>query len=270
MQTALTIAGSDSSGGAGIQADLKVFTVLGVYGMSALTAITAQNTTGVTDAFELPPALIRAQIDAVAADIPVHAVKSGMLSSVAIIETVADAIRAHSLTPYVCDPVMHAKSGAKLLRDDAVGALRAKLIPLATVVTPNRREAALLAGVDVPEVADVEGGRNLARRIVDQGARAVVVKGFVVGDTVVDLLYDGQAITELAGKRHPDRRNHGSGCAFAAAITAGLANRLPLADAIGQAKQLVAIAIQDAVGHGKGVKPVNILAHAADVANPRG
>lgn len=260
MMTALTIAGSDSSGGAGIQADLKVFTVLGVYGMSALTAITAQNTLGVTDAFELSPELIRRQIDAVVGDFPVHTTKTGMLSSAAIIEAVADAIAQHRLQPYVCDPVMYAKSGAKLLRDDAVGVLRRKLIPLATLVTPNRREAALLAGVDVPDVGDLVAARELAQRVIDAGARAVVIKGFVRADQTIDVLHDGRNTTELSAPRQPDNRNHGSGCVFAAAITAGLATGLSLGAAIAQAKTFVTRAIQHAVEHGHGVKPVNALA----------
>src|SRR5688572_12571110 len=191
MKTALTIAGSDSSGGAGIQADLKTFTVLGVYGMSAITAITAQNTMGVKDAAELSTAIVARQIDAVATDIQVDATKTGMLGTAEMIEVVEDAIKRNKLQPYVCDPVMVAKSGDKLLKQEAVAAMKKQLIPLATVVTPNLRETAELVGIDRID-ATIPAAKDAARRIVDAGARAVLIKGIEQGDQMVDLFFDGR------------------------------------------------------------------------------
>lgn len=262
MKTALTIAGSDSSGGAGIQADLKTFSVLGVYGMSAITAVTAQNTLGVKEAFELPPELVAKQIDVTAGDIQVDACKTGMLSSCAIIEVVEDAIKRNNLFPYVCDPVMIAKSGSELLKKEAIESMRKKLFPVATVVTPNWRETAALTGVSEDKLATVATARDAARRIVDMGAKAVVVKGIVVGDQVVDVLLEGREFFEFADKLQPAEKSHGSGCAFSAAITAGLANRKTLVEAIDLAKQLVNMAIQYSDGQGRGTAPVNVLAFA--------
>jgi hydroxymethylpyrimidine/phosphomethylpyrimidine kinase len=262
MKTALTIAGSDSSGGAGIQADLKTFTVLGVFGMSAITAITAQNTLGVKESLEVSAELVRKQIDTTASDIQVDATKTGMLSSTAIIEAVEEGIKANKLAPYVCDPVMAAKSGAVLLRPEAKDALVKRLFPLATVVTPNRGEAAALTGASVEQIATVAAAKDAARRIAGMGAKAVVVKGIVQGEEVVDVFFDGKEFYELAGKLQPAEKSHGSGCAFSAAIAAGLANRLSLIDALDQAKQLVNMAIQYSDGQGRGTAPVNVLAFA--------
>ncbi len=261
MKTALTIAGSDSSGGAGIQADLKVFSVLGVYGMSAITAVTAQNTLGVHRSVEIEPSLVREQIDHTAGDIQPDATKTGMLSSRALIEVVEDALKRNALSPYVCDPVMVAKSGDALLKDDAVDAVRRKLFPLATVVTPNLREAAALTGVQRIEPT-MAVARDAAKRLAGAGARAVVIKGIEVGDQTVDLYFDGREFLEFAAQTHPREKTHGSGCAFSAAITAGLANRLTLVDAIDQAKNLVNMAIQYGDGQGRGTTPVNVLAFA--------
>jgi len=261
MKTALTIAGSDSSGGAGIQADLKVFSVLGVYGMSAITAVTAQNTLGVHRAVELEPSLVREQIDHTAGDIQPDATKTGMLGSRAIIEVVEDSLKRNKLSPYVCDPVMVAKSGDALLKDDAVDAMKRKLFPLATVVTPNLRETAALSGVQRIEPT-VAVAKDAARRLIGAGARAVVIKGIEVGDQMVDLYFDGKEFLEFAAKTHPKEKTHGSGCAFSAAITAGLANRLNLVDAIDQAKNLVNMAIQYGDGQGRGTTPINVLAFA--------
>jgi hydroxymethylpyrimidine/phosphomethylpyrimidine kinase len=262
MKTALTIAGSDSSGGAGIQADLKTFSVLGIYGMSAITAVTAQNTLGVKDVVELSPQFVRRQIDTTASDIQVDATKTGMLSSVAIIDAVAEGIKANKLVPYVCDPVMSAKSGAVLLKPEARDSLVNRLFPLATVVTPNRGEAAALTGTTVEAITSVAAAKDAARRISDMGATAVVVKGIVQGQEVIDVFLDGKEFFELAGKLQPSEKSHGSGCAFSAAITAGLANRMSLIDAIDQAKQLVNMAIQYSDGQGRGTAPVNVLAFA--------
>ena len=262
MKTALTIAGSDSSGGAGIQADLKTFSVLGVYGMSAITAVTAQNTLGVKDVVELSPEMVRKQIDAVAGDIQVDATKTGMLSNEAIIEAVEDSIERNKLQPYVCDPVMVAKSGAVLLKSEAKDAMVKKLFPLATVVTPNRRETAALTGVDEKSLTTVASAKDAARRISGMGAKAVVVKGIASGEQTVDVFFDGKEFFELAAKTHPAEKSHGSGCAFSAAIAAGLANRMSLIDAIDQAKQLVNMAIQYSDGQGRGTAPINVLAFA--------
>jgi hydroxymethylpyrimidine/phosphomethylpyrimidine kinase len=261
MKTALTIAGSDSSGGAGIQADLKTFSVLGVFGMSAITAITAQNTLGVKEALELSPDLIRKQIDVTASDIAPDATKTGMLGSAAVIDAVADAIDANHLQPYVCDPVMVAKSGDRLLKSDAVGAMTRKLFPLATLITPNLRETAALTGVERIEPS-IPMAKDAARRLIDSGAKAVVIKAIEQGDQMVDLFFDGREFLEFAAKTQPKEKTHGSGCAFSAAITAGLANRLSLIDAIDQAKQLVTMAIQYGDGQGRGTTPVNVLAFA--------
>src|SRR5215207_4238429 len=242
MKTALTIAGSDSCGGAGIQADLKTFSVLGVYGMTAITAITAQNTLGVKQVLELDPVLVRNQIDVTASDIAVDACKSGMLASVALIEVVEDCIGRNKLQPYVCDPVMVTKSGDELVKKDAVSSMKKLLFPLAAVVTPNQRETAILIGVDAKISFTVATARDAARRIVGDGAKAVVIKGIPSADQTVDLFFDGREFLEFAGKTQPSGKTHGSGCAFAAAITAGLATGKPLIDAIDQAKNLVTMA----------------------------
>jgi hydroxymethylpyrimidine/phosphomethylpyrimidine kinase len=262
MKTALTIAGSDSSGGAGIQADLKTFSVLGVYGMSAITCVTAQNTLGVKEVLELSPALVRRQVDVASGDIEVDACKTGMLGSVAMVEAVADAIADDKLQPYVCDPVMVAKSGDELIKDDAVAAIKKRLFPLAAVITPNRRETALLTGMDRKADVTLAMAKDAARRLVGGGARAVVVKGLASADQTVDLFFDGREFLEFAGKTQPATKTHGSGCAFSAAITAGLANRLNLVDAIDQAKNLVNMAIQYGDGQGRGTTPINVLAFA--------
>src|SRR5437867_5234508 len=237
MKTALTIAGSDSSGGAGIQADLKTFSVLGVYGMSAITCVTAQNTLGVKEVLELDPELVRKQIDVAAGDIQVEACKTGMLGSAPIVEVVEDCISRNKLQPYVCDPEMVAKSD-ELIKPEAVAALKKRLFPLAAVITPNRRETALLTGLEVKAEVTVAVAKDAARRLVGLGARAVVVKGIGVGEQTVDLFFDGREFLEFAGKAQPSTKTHGSGCTFSAAIAAGLAKGLGLVDAIDQAKNL--------------------------------
>ena len=223
---ALTIAGSDSGGGAGIQADLKTFAAFEVYGASALTAVTAQNTLGVTAVHELPVDVIAAQIDAVATDIGMDAVKTGMLSGTAIIETVAERLERHGVERLVVDPVMVAKGGDRLLREDAVSALVARLLPLALVTTPNAGEAEALCG---HPVETMEQAREAARAIHAMGSRYVVVKGGHFGDDAVDVLYDGSAFTEFPAKRIPTTSTHGTGCTFASAVAAALARRNHLA-----------------------------------------
>jgi len=250
---ALTIAGSDSGGGAGIQADLKTFAALGVYGASAITAVTAQNTREVTDWLAMPAGLIAKQIDAVLSDIGANAVKTGMLANAAIIEAVAATVREHGVDNLVVDPVMVAKGGHKLLEDGAVAALVERLLPLAAVITPNLPEAEVIAG---GPIASWDDAREAARRIVGLGARAVVVKGghFAEQGTSTDLYYDGEHFREYSAVRVRTQNTHGTGCTFASAIAAGLARGAAMTDAIAMAKSYVTLAIQHAypVGHGHG------------------
>jgi len=254
LSVALTIAGSDSGGGAGIQADLKTFAVLGVHGTSAITAITAQNTTGVTEILELPTSLIREQIRVVVEDMGVQAAKTGMLSSAAIIATVADAIERHQIRNLVVDPVMVAKGGAKLLRDDAVAALRDRLMPLAAVVTPNLPETEVLLG---RTIKSIEERRRAARDLVAMGARAAVVKGGHAEHDVVDVFCDGSRLVELRAERIDTPNTHGSGCVFSAAITAGIARGIAPLDAVREAKAFITQAIANSIEIGHGHGPVN-------------
>jgi hydroxymethylpyrimidine/phosphomethylpyrimidine kinase len=252
MHTALTIAGSDSGGGAGIQADLKTFAAHGVYGTSAITAITAQNTLGVTSIVALPPEIVTAQIEAVASDIGVGAVKTGMLANRAIVRAVAAAIDALRLPFVVVDPVMVAKSGDRLLDDDAVAAMKSDLLGRAFVVTPNIPEAEVLAAMTIASPADT---REAARRILALGPGAVIVKGgHLGGPEVIDLIYDGGAFHELRAPRIDSRHTHGTGCTFSAAITANLALGRSLRDAAERAKHYVTRAILHGldIGHGHG------------------
>ncbi len=255
MKTVLTIAGSDSSAGAGIQADLKTFAAHGVYGASAITAITAQNTMGVYRVLELPAQMVAAQIEAVAGDLVVDAVKTGMLGSAAIAEAVAAEIESLELPRLVVDPVMVAKGGHPLLgdrADETVAAIKSVLVPLALVVTPNAAEAAVLAGIPVSSLDDA---REAARRIHALGPRAVIVKGgHLEGDEVIDLLFDGSEFLEFAGPRITTRNTHGTGCTFAAALAANLALGHPLRAAVGKAKRYVTGALEHGlhIGHGHG------------------
>jgi hydroxymethylpyrimidine kinase/phosphomethylpyrimidine kinase len=253
LPVALTIAGSDSGGGAGIQADLKTFAALGVHGTSAITAITAQNTTGVTDILELPVELVRHQIAAVVDDIGVQAAKTGMLSSAAIIAVVAEAVREYGLSLLVVDPVMVAKGGAKLLRDDAVDALREQLLPLAAVVTPNLPEAEVLLG---RSVASVDERKQAARDLVAMGARAAVVKGGHAGDAT-DVYFDGSQMIELRALRIDTANTHGSGCVFSAAIAAWLARGADPLRAASEARSFITQAIANSLEIGRGHGPVN-------------
>ena len=254
---ALTIAGSDSGGGAGIQADLKTFAAFGVYGASAVTAITAQNTLGVQAIHEVPAEVVAAQIDAVLSDIGADAVKTGMLFSTAIIEAGADRLRAHGVTRLVVDPVMVAKSGDRLLRDDAVAALRELLLPLAEVVTPNADEAGVLVGI---EVVNDDSAREAARRIHALGPRYVIVKGgHFDGPTSDDLLFDGQRFEVLSGRRIATRQTHGTGCTFSAALAAELAVGCSPLEAARAARAFVQGAIEHAEPIGAGHGPLNHL-----------
>ena len=255
VPVALTIAGSDSGAGAGIQADLKTFASFGVYGVSVITAITAQNTVGVRAVQDIDADVIRAQLDAVAEDFAIASLKIGMLSNAAIIETVAAGIQRHRLSPVVLDPVMIAKSGDRLLREDAVDALRRKLLPLAEVVTPNIPEAEVLAGRPIRSWDD-----RLAavRGIMELGAHAVVIKGgHSEADPVVDVLVDSHGVHEYRAARIVTTNTHGTGCTFSAAITAGLATGLDLPQAVAQARDYLSRALSAAPGLGHGHGPLN-------------
>jgi hydroxymethylpyrimidine/phosphomethylpyrimidine kinase len=249
IPTALTIAGSDSGGGAGIQADLKTFEARGVFGTSALTAITAQNTRGVLGVFELPPEFVALQIDAV---------QTGMLASAAIIEVVAQRLVHYGVRTLVVDPVMVAKSGDALLVPEARTALIERLLPLALVVTPNLHEAGVLAGRNVATLDDMAAA---ARAIHVMGASHVVVKGGHLSDSAesVDLLYDGDSIREFRAPRMASRHTHGTGCTFASAIAAELAKGATVVQAVGRAKEYVTAAIRAGadLGIGTGHGPVN-------------
>lgn len=256
---ALTIAGSDSGGGAGIQADLKTFQELGVFGMSAITAVTAQNTLGVHGVYPMSPDAIIGQIHAVGNDIGVDAVKTGMLFSSEIILAVAEAIRTFGWTKVVVDPVMVAKGGAVLLQEEAIRALTGKLLPLTEVVTPNIPEAEQLTGNSIRSKTDKE---EAARRLAGFGARYVIIKGgHDEGAEAVDLLFDGRYFTELAGKRIATGHTHGTGCTFSAALAAGLARRLDVECAMREAKAFIQAAIEDGINIGGGRGPTNHWAY---------
>jgi hydroxymethylpyrimidine/phosphomethylpyrimidine kinase len=247
---ALTIAGSDPSGGAGLQADIKTFALFGVYGMAVPAALTVQDTRGVISVRPVSPALVRQQLDALFGDIKVGAVKTGMLLSSSTVEAVAGALSAWRVRNLVIDPVMVSSSGKLLLKKDAVGTLVRELFPLARLVTPNADEALVLAGMEVRTAADA---REAAKRIHALGPRAVLVKGGHLIGEPVDVLFDGGRVTEFRGRRVTGKTVHGAGCVYSAAITAGLARGIKLADAIGAAKQFVAKLIKKAepVGHGR-------------------
>jgi hydroxymethylpyrimidine/phosphomethylpyrimidine kinase len=247
---ALTVAGSDSGGGAGIQADLKTFSAFQVFGMSVLTAVTAQNSMGVTGVHDLPPEFVALQIDAVLDDFGADAVKLGMLSTGPIIRAVADRLSAHGQRRLVLDPVMVAKSGDRLLQPAARAALIEAMLPLAEVVTPNLPEAAVLADMPVATERDME---EAARRIHAQGPRHVLVKGGHLADSATDVLYDGQAFTRYPAPRLDSRNTHGTGCTFSAAIAAGLAQGAPLTTAVAEAKAYVTAAIRHGFAPGRGV-----------------
>jgi len=253
MRTALTIAGSDSGGGAGIQADLKTFTALGLHGTSATTAITAQNTRGISSVLALPPAIVVAQIEAVLEDFGADAIKIGMLANAEIASAVAETLRGWDRTPLVLDPVMVAKGGASLLDESAVEVLRWQLMPQATVVTANVPEAEALTGEPVRSVA---AARQAAAVLVESGVRAVVIKGGHLDGDAVDVLFDGTTFTEFSGPRLNTPHTHGTGCTFAAAIAAHLALGASLVAAVGAAKAYVTHAIAHAPGLGHGHGPL--------------
>ncbi len=257
VKRVLTIAGSDSGGGAGIQADLKTITALGGFGMSVVTAVTAQNTLGVHGIHEVPPEFVAMQFDAVASDIGVDAAKTGMLSSTEILRIVAAKIRQYGIDKLVVDPVMVAKGGAKLIRDDARDMLIGELLPLALIVTPNIPEAEALAGFSI---SGTESMREAAVRILALGARHVVVKGGHLDGDAIDILYDGRRFHEFRGKRIHTRDTHGTGCTFSAALATSLAKGQEVAEAVSEAKRYVETAIRHAFRLGGGHGPTNHLA----------
>jgi hydroxymethylpyrimidine/phosphomethylpyrimidine kinase len=251
---ALTIAGSDSGAGAGIQADLKTFAAFGVYGTSVLTAVTAQNTLEVAAIAEVPEEVVIAQIDSVLEDIGADAIKIGMLSSRGIIENVADRVEAWGVKHLVVDPVMISKSGALLLQPDAIKTLAKDLLPLATIVTPNVPEAEVLSKRKIAGADDV---REAARAIHALGPRIVIIKGGHLDGPAVDLVFDGETFTPIEGERIDTKNTHGTGCTFSAAITALLALGLPELEAIQLAKRYIEAALRNSYPIGAGHSPVN-------------
>ena len=253
---ALTIAGSDPSGGAGIQADLKTFSAHRVYGMTVITALTAQNTQGVSGVFDVSPSFVAAQLDAVVTDIPPDAVKTGMLSNAGVVEVVASKIREHGIARLVVDPVMVSKSGAALLRADAVDALRRSLAPLALLITPNTHEAQVLTGKGVRTAGDME---EAALRIHAMGARKVLIKGGHLEGDAIDVFFDGKEFQHLRAERIATRDSHGTGCVLSAAITAHLALGKSVVDAVKLGKQFVTESIRRALRMGSGTGPCDAV-----------
>jgi hydroxymethylpyrimidine kinase / phosphomethylpyrimidine kinase / thiamine-phosphate diphosphorylase len=254
MPIALTIAGSDSSGGAGIQADLKTFAALGVYGASVITSVTAQNTREVTGIYDLPPEFITLQLDTVVRDLAIDAIKTGMLSNPAIIHAVSEHLESLGVEKLVVDPVMVAKGGAALLRKEAEAELVQKLLPLAYIVTPNLGEAEVLAGMSIHDLKDME---QAARRIHAKGPRHVVVKGGHLEGPPVDVFFDGRRFQYFSGERIETRSLHGTGCTFASAIAAELAKGAEVAEAVGNAKAYITTAIRLGEPIGRGFGPTH-------------
>ena len=259
MKTILTIAGSDSSGGAGIQADIKTITLLGGYGASVVTALTAQNTLGVQSIHNAPPEFVAQQLDAVLTDIRFDAAKTGMLSTVRLIEVVAAGLRSKPVPQLVVDPVMVAKGGARLLLPEAESALIERVLPLATLVTPNIQEAERIAETSI---ATVEQMREAARRIMSLGPAAVLVKGGHLEKDPVDVLYDGESFAEFHAERIHTPNTHGTGCTYSAAIATFLAQGLALAESVDRAKRYVTFGIRRASALGSGHGPLNHFAAA--------
>ena len=252
MKQVLTIAGSDSGGGAGIQADLKAMAANGVYGLSVITSVTSQNTKGVTAVHDLPTPVIESQLDAIFDDFTVAAVKTGMLSSAEIVDAVAQKLKARKVANLVVDPVMIAKSGHPLLEQDAVDHLKMALIPLAFVITPNVHEAERLSGLSIKSLADA---RLAAKAIHKLGCKHVLIKGgHLLSEQGTDLLYDGRFFNVYKSEFIDTPHTHGTGCTFASAIAAQLAKGKPLVEAVKTAKSYITEAIRHhlAIGHGKG------------------
>jgi hydroxymethylpyrimidine/phosphomethylpyrimidine kinase len=254
VPAALTIAGSDSGGGAGIQADLKTFLALGVHGMSAICALTAQNTKGVSGVHEVPPAFVREQISQVATDFEVAAAKTGMLSGPAIVEVVANSITEFTIPNLVVDPVFVSKNHDVLLSRDSIESLVSRLLPLATVITPNLQEAALLTGM---KISDVAGMREAARALHALGPAYVLVKGGHLEAEATDVLFDGEHFRELTTERIDSQNTHGTGCTLSAAIAAYLAKGWSVPEAVKGAKDYVTGAIRYGLEVGRGYGPTN-------------
>ncbi len=254
MKRLLTIAGSDSSGGAGIQADLKTFHAFGCYGMSVLTAITAQNTLGVQGVQDLPPEFVVLELESVVSDIGVDAAKTGMLSNAEIIHALARKIRELHIPHLVVDPVMRAKSGDPLLRDDAQQALIEEIIPLAEIITPNLPEAEVLSGIKIESKEDM---KKAAKIIHQKGARNILVKGGHREQDATDILFDGNEFTEFYAEKIQTKNTHGTGCTYSAAIAANLALGKSMQDAISAAKNFITEAIRKSLNIGHGIGPLN-------------
>ncbi|CAN5828775.1 bifunctional hydroxymethylpyrimidine kinase/phosphomethylpyrimidine kinase [soil metagenome] len=254
VPSALTIAGSDSGGGAGIQADLKTFLALGVHGMSAICALTAQNTKGVSGVHEVPAVFVREQILQVATDFEIGAAKTGMLSNPRIVETVADSIKEFAIPNLVVDPVFMSKNHDVLLSQDSIDSLTSRLIPLATVITPNLQEAALLTGM---EITDIAGMKEAAKALHALGPAWVLVKGGHLDVDATDVLFDGETFLELTAERIDSQNTHGTGCTLSSAIAAYLAKGLSVPDAVRRAKEYVTGAIRYGLEVGKGYGPTN-------------
>ena len=260
----LTIAGSDSGGGAGIQADIKTVTCLGGYAMSAVTALTAQDTRGVWGVHPVPPEFVAKQVEVCLADLGADAAKTGMLCNAEIVRAVAEVLRGTPVAHFVVDPVMFSKSNHRLLDESAEKELVTRILPLATVVTPNLPEASRLAGF---EISDLDGMRRGAKAILDLGPGAVVVKGGHLESEAVDVLYDGREFAEFPGDRIETKNTHGTGCTFSAALATFLAHGQPLPAAVSNAKRFVTEAIRHSLALGRGHGPTNPLAAARAMRN---
>jgi hydroxymethylpyrimidine/phosphomethylpyrimidine kinase len=269
MKHVLTIAGSDCIGGAGIQADLKTFSAHGVYGMSVIVSVVAENTFHVTAVENVSPKMVAAQIDAVFEDIDVHAVKIGMLSCPPTMQTVAEKLRQYRPPHIVIDPVMYAKNGFALMPPDAVAVLTEQIVPLADLLTPNIPEAEALAGMQIMTVNDMEAA---AEKITALGACSVLIKGGQRIENAIDLFYDGTAFHRFPSERIDTPNTHGTGCTYSSAIAANLANGRPMIEAIANAKAYVTTAIRNALDIGKGCGPthhfVDLYRHGLQKENP--
>lgn len=252
----MTVAGSDSGGGAGIQADLKTIAALGAYGTSTITSVTAQNTRRVVSVFDVPVDMVKQQFDTVISDIGADAIKTGMLSSSLIIDAVATKIREHAVKNLIVDPVMVSKGGDRLLQEDALNALKTKLLPLATLITPNVEEAGVLVGRKLETLDDI---RSAAEEIVDMGSSACVVTGGISPGPATDFLYDGDELKAFSGGRIPSNNTHGTGCTFASACAVYIARGELVKDSVAQAKRYVTNSIKAAYPVGTGYGPLNHL-----------
>ena len=254
MHKVLTIAGSDSGGGAGIQADLKTITALGGYGMTIITALTAQNTVGVQEVMDVPVDFIKAQFDSVMTDIGTDAAKTGMLSHPPTVKAVSEKITEYKIEKLVVDPVMVAKSGDTLLSDEGKKAIIDTLLPLAYVITPNIPEAEVLSGIKINGIDEMKRAEEI---IIKRGGRSVVVKGGHLEGEATDVFYDGREFTTFTGERIETKNSHGTGCTFSAALATGLAGGMNIKDAIGQAKDYIEIALRSSLNIGKGHGPTD-------------